>query len=432
MASPQSSELTTSPDGQPPRRAMFIVFLVVFIDLLGFGIVLPILPRIAEQYLPKDWSPVLQGISIAVLYSAFSAMQFLFSPMWGRLSDRIGRKPVLTIGLAGSVVFYALFGLAADLPAGVSTTVGLVLILIARAGAGIAGATIAVAQAVIADCTTPEKRSRGMALIGAAFGIGFTFGPLLAFAALEIMPNLQGGVGYIASGLSLIALIACIRLLPETRMPGAPSAARHGLNMGRLTATLNTPGIGLLVLIFFLATFAFATFEATLSLLTKRFGYTDKRNFLVFAFIGFALVIANGVYRSIAKRSPERALLRMGVLLMLAGLGGLAYVASQVTSETSTPSEWLFYVTLAISVCGFAFMTPSVQSLISRRSDADRQGEVLGINQSFAALARILGPMIGLIIFPLTAAPLLPYAMAAGLLGIAGILTLRLPAVERN
>src|SRR5262249_3390317 len=159
--------------------------LVVFIDLLGFGIVLPLLPLYATEILsplfPGDDSGArsLRGLVLGLLMASFSLMQFFFAPFWGRISDRIGRRPILLLGLAGSVVFYALFGVAAI----VGGAAGLLLLFAARIGAGIAGATIATAQAVIADSTPPEKRAHGMAMIGAAFGIGFTFGPLLGWSS---------------------------------------------------------------------------------------------------------------------------------------------------------------------------------------------------------------------------------------------------------
>ena len=161
--------------------------------------------------------PPLRGRSIGLLMASFSLMQFLFAPGWGRLSDRVGRRPILLLGLAGSVVFYALFGYAASLSVAESATLALVLLFVARSGAGIAGATISTAQAVIADSTPPEKRKHGMALIGAAFGIGFTFGPLIAFGSLSFFPDHLEAIGYTAAGLSFIALVLALRILPETR-----------------------------------------------------------------------------------------------------------------------------------------------------------------------------------------------------------------------
>ena len=155
------------------------MFLVVFIDLLGFGIVLPLLPRFGDELLQGQLqlSDAVAGMLLGLLMSSFSAMQFLFSPVWGRISDRIGRRPVLMIGLAGSTIFYGLFGIATMLKS-------MPLLFASRIGAGVAGATIATAQAYIADSTTLQNRTKGMALIGAAFGLGFTFGPLLGAAAV--------------------------------------------------------------------------------------------------------------------------------------------------------------------------------------------------------------------------------------------------------
>jgi DHA1 family tetracycline resistance protein-like MFS transporter len=416
---------TPAPTADPPRGALLTVFLVVVIDLLGFAIVLPLLPRIAEAYL-EGRSKAVTGLTIGSLFSSFSLMQFLFSPLWGRLSDRIGRRPVLLVGLAGSVVFYTLFGYAATIDPEQSS-LAITLMFASRIGAGIAGATIATAAAVIADCTPPDQRKRGMALIGAAFGVGFTFGPLIAFAAIKVLPTQgHGAVGYVAAALSAAALFIGARHMPETRTFGRPSGRRGWFE--HLGETLRTPTVGLLVVSYFLATFAFANFESTLSLLTKAaFGFTDDENFLVFAFVGFVLVfVQGGVYRPIAHRLSEVAFIRLGVLFMALGLCGLGVIAATATGQTETGSLALFLSTMAVAVTGFAFLNPSVSALISRRSDSARQGEVLGVNQSANAMARILGPMVGLALFPLTAAHVLPYATATVVLVIVLLLTPRL------
>lgn len=376
------------------RGAMLTVFLVVFIDLLGFGIVLPLLPRYADELLKplgmKEWQ---SGVVLGILYSSFSFMQFIVAPLWGRFSDRVGRKPVLLIGLGGSVVFYALFGFASQLDPINYATLAIVLILISRIGAGISGATIATAAAVIADCTTREKRASGMALIGAAFGIGFTFGPLIAFFGMTLFKNEKIVPGLIAASLSLIALIIAFKKMPETHQP-REDAHRSWLNVHGLYSTLQIPTVGILVLTFFLATFGFANFEGTLSLFGKEtFGYGDKDNCLIFAYVGFTLMVAQGfAYRKLVKKLDEVALMRIGIAFMLIGLFGLAMTAviadGSRTSGQVGGEKVLFYVTIAIAVFGFAFLNPSVNGLISRRSDPERQGEVLGVNQSFSALAQ--------------------------------------------
>ena len=172
----------------PRRGSLLVIFLTVFVDLLGFGMVLPLLPIYAEQFTLDE-----SGVQLGLLMASFSAMQFLFAPLWGRLSDRIGRRPVLMVGLGGSVLFYALFGVATVLRS-------IFWLFVARIGAGIAGATISTAQAYIADTTTLKERPKGMALIGAAFGLGFTFGPIFGYLALPGGKGDPGpGPGYAAA-----------------------------------------------------------------------------------------------------------------------------------------------------------------------------------------------------------------------------------------
>jgi DHA1 family tetracycline resistance protein-like MFS transporter len=403
------------------RKAMGLVFLVVFIDLLGFGIVLPLLPRYAEEFVvpvlgtqTTDWRV---GPIIGVLMASFSLCQFLFTPMWGRISDRFGRRPVLLLGLGGSVVFYALFGYASDRPD--APLLALVLIFISRIGAGIAGATIATAQAVIADSTIPERRKHGMALIGAAFGIGFTFGPLIGYASLQFGPS--GAIGYAASGLSLLAFLLGLLLLPETRRFGTTPPVRRGwIDAHATLEVLRSPALGPIVLIFFLATLGFGGFESTLSVLIEdALGLSKDDTFLVFAFIGFILLLTQGVlYRRLAHRVSEVSFMTVGLLLMALGLlslGGVTWMGIRTQAGFATVLSTML-VSLAVAVVGFAFLTPSVQALISRRADPERQGEILGVNQSFSALARILGPLVGLPLFYLSDTRLLPYVFGAAVL----------------
>ncbi len=308
-----------------------IVFLVVFIDLLGFGIILPLLPRIAEAYVKVVFpNPAwLVGLIVGILMSLFSLMQFVFAPIWGRVSDRIGRRPILLIGLFGSVVFYSLFGYAASLPhqnAAAATTAMLVF-FIARIGAGVAGATISTAQAVIADCTPPEKRKHGMALIGAAFGIGFTFGPMIGYACLHFAPDFpgigQGLIGYTAAGLSLIALLLGLALLRETRVFNTESTGRRNwFDWSATRQALVDPAIGPVILTFFMASLGFGAFEVTLSLFLKDvFDLGERQSFLFFAYIGFALMLTQGLYRGMASRASEVTFMAIGIFFMALGVG---------------------------------------------------------------------------------------------------------------
>jgi MFS family permease len=474
-----------SAEASRARAAMLIVFLVVFIDLLGFGIMLPLLPRFGQQYLgqllPGGADSPESGPILGLLMASFSAMQFVFAPFWGRISDSRGRRPILLLGLSGSVIFYCLLGIAWELNPERFALLAVVLMFIARIGAGIAGATISTAQAAIADTTTLEKRKVGMALIGAAFGIGFTFGPLLGAGALTFFPEHAGALGFVAAALSMTALILGIRIMPETRFlapdahmkkvewdangnlvdegltpkpaaTGAPVLRRKLFDFDALRAALKMPTVGLLIATFFLATFGFAQFESTLSLLNiDNLRLTDVQNFFVFAFVGFTLMLVQGVlYRRLARRLREETFMTIGMLLMglgVACLGAVTWTAGQANAarlqelkeeggerfesikdekgnidpKKAPKVEGAEYVrlllatlgALAIAVAGFAFLTPSVSSLISRRSDPSQQGGILGVNQSASAMARILGPIVGLILYKITSSHLLPYVEGA-------------------
>ena len=383
---------------------LYLLFLIVVIDLLGFGIVLPLLPLYAKKL---HASP----LDIGLLMASFSAMQFLFAPVWGRLSDRIGRRPVLLAGLGGSVVFYSMFGVA-------SIYESLPLLFVARIGAGICGATISTTQASVADSTGLEGRARGMALIGAAFGIGFTFGPVLGGLvtryekvilgkeyALNTMP------GFVAAALSLIAWLICLIKLEESHKPGAASAGtghRQLINIKALREAIANPALGPLLLIFFLAIFAFAQFETTLSLLGNDSFNLDQEHVLyLFCYIGFSLsLIQGGLVRFLAPKLGEAPMTIMGAAFMTIGLFLISLSAAYA-------SLTMLYCVIPVAVCGFAFLTPSIQSLISRRTDPERQGEMLGLAQSASSLSRILGPCVSNALYPFGAA--LTYKVASGL-----------------
>jgi MFS family permease len=387
----------------PRRGSLLVIFLTVLIDLLGFGMVLPLLPIYGEQFQASS-------LTLGLLMASFSAMQFLFAPLWGRLSDRVGRRPVLMLGLGGSVVFYSLFGVA-------TVYESLVGLFIARIGAGIAGATISTAQAYIADSTTLENRAKGMALIGAAFGLGFTFGPLLGSLALGADPNKPGpGPGYLAAALSAGALALAWFKLPESLDRSIAAKARHWLDVTALVRALKTPSIGPLLVALFICILSFANFETTLSLLLKGksaqapFQFTVKQVAWTFAYVGLTLTFAQGVLvRRMAGRVSEGLMASGGALLDMVGFIML------LVAIASGQNGWLF-AGLSVVVIGFAFMMPSLNSLISRRSDPAEQGGILGVSQSVSSLARILGPMIGI---PLHGVSIgLPYWVATGLMAV--------------
>ncbi len=393
------------------RFPLLMIFLVVFIDLLGFGIVLPLLPRYGEHFNAAGWQ-------LGLLMSSFSAMQFLFAPVWGRLSDHFGRRPILLIGLFGSTLAYAAFGIITQLG-----NQGLILgltpltwLFISRIGAGIAGATISTAQAYIADVTDTKSRGKGMALIGAAFGVGFTFGPILGanFVRATESGAPSPAPGYVAAVLSALALLAAMFLLPESLKPGSDAARhRHWFNRAAFTKAIGQPYIGWLLVTIFLSTFAFAQFESTLSILTQRLGLDDAHNFYVFAYIGFILTIAQGfLVRRLLPKLGEFRMAFAGVVLMAVGLL-LIGISSNQNSLT------LLYCVLPIAVIGFSAATPSLSAMLSLNTAEDEQGGVLGVGQSISSLARIFGPYVGLSLMDIKDASLaLPYWVAAGTMAV--------------
>lgn len=391
---------------------MLVVFLTVFIDLLGFGIVLPLLPLYAKQF-AGDMSGSQLGLTIGLLMASFSAMQFLFSPLWGRLSDRVGRRPVLLLGLLGSTLSYAGFAYA-------TLTHNLAAMFAARIGAGICGATIATAQAYIADVTTLETRARGMALIGAAFGLGFTFGPLFGAATLisSDASGLSPWPGYVAAGFSAAALLLAYFRLQESLRPESRPAEASWFHLTALRDALGTPSIAALLFTSFVSIFSFANFESTVSLFLKdekTFAFDLPKVLLVFAYIGLMLSLAQGfLVRRLATRIAEATMATAGAAVAIVGFV-LMTVASQ---RADLP---LLLVALAVEVTGFAFVNPSLQSLLSRRSDPTRQGGILGLAQGVSSLARIAGPLAGNYLFQ-SVAPTAPYWFAAALMAVACLL----------
>ena len=385
---PVETDDTSRQDGS--SGSLLAIFAVVFVDLLGFGLVLPLLARYGKYFETGDSGGWLLGSLVA----SFSAMQFLFSPAWGRLSDRVGRRPVLLVGLVGSVLFYGLFGYASQLPRE-KLLLGLTpfaWLFVSRIGAGICGATISTAQAYIADVTTVSGRSRGMALIGVAFGMGFIFGPLLGVASVgsgaDNPPS--AAPGYLASGLSGIAFLLAWFWLQE------PQRNRERRHMAANTrASLLRDSLRLAIMVeLFVAVTAFAAFESTLALLSEDLGFAERSNYLLFAYVGVVLVLAQGLLvRRLAPRLREIRLLLIGLTTMVVGLIVLALVA-----ETSRRG-YLLYGGLGLAVVGFSFLNPALQALLSLSTSAEQQGAVLGLGQSFSALARIVGPVAGITLY---------------------------------
>ncbi len=371
-----------------------IIFLTVFIDLLGFGIIIPLMPFYAETF-------GADAFKVGLLNTSFSLMQFLFAPFWGRLSDRVGRRPVILIGLFGSFVAYLLFGLAQSLS----------LLFAARIAAGIAGANIPTAQAYMADVTTPENRAKGMGLVGAAFGLGFIFGP--AIGGFLSQWGYQAP-SFFASGLSLANFVAAWFLLPESR-PVHTEERRRVSRLAALREALGRPRLPELLLIYFVVITAFSSFELNFSLYSeRRFGFTSTTIGYVFAFIGVILSIVQGVLVGrVVPRFGEHRVVPAAIAILCAGMALIPLAGTTA----------VLLVACAILSVGMGFHSPSITSAISRMSGANEQGGILGLAQAAASLGRIVGPAWGGFLYDRLGITS-PFYAAAVFLGLALLLSL--------
>ncbi|MGE0041042.1 MAG: MFS transporter [Vicinamibacterales bacterium] len=372
---------------------LVIIFLTVFIDLVGFGIIIPLLPFYAESFGAS-------ALAVGLLSTVFSAMQFVFAPIWGRWSDRIGRRPVILLGLLGSAASYLLLGLAWSLP----------LVFVARIFGGIAGANIPTAQAYIADITTQENRARGMGMVGAAFGLGFIFGPAIGGVLSHFGPAVPM---WFASAICFANFCAAWWLLPETRHQA--EARPHVGRVDAFRAALARPGLPMVLFLFFIVMSAFSGFEATFALFSeRRFGYTAATIGYVFAYIGVVLSIVQGaLVGRVVKAIGEQRLVPMAV-------GAIALGLALVPAAMTVPMLLVAVGTIAV---GMGFNSPSMTSLVSRLSDASEQGGILGVAQSLAALGRIVGPAWGGWVFD-RFGPTLPFVSSAAIMSVAFLVSL--------
>ncbi len=387
------------------NMALGLMFLTVFIDLIGFGIILPLLPLYVKQFGAS-------GFAVGLLLMSYSLMQFFFAPMWGRLSDRIGRRPVLLISLAASAVGYAIWGCSTSLA----------MLFVSRIVAGFGNANLAVAQAYIADVTPEEYRAQGMGMIGAAFGLGFVLGPAIAGLVISfgVHPNM---LGYIAAGFSVIDLIftACCLPEPETRKGKAHNVFSLGADFFLKTVTNEKFSLSLFII--FISTFAFANMETTLVLLTSQYyNFTMAQNSYLFAGLGLVMVvIQGGLIRQLSKKYPDAQLVSIGTALIAVGL-----VLTPITH-----SFVVLCVALIILATGSGINNPSNSSLLSKLSPSDETGGVMGIGQSMSTLGRILGPIAGGFLFD-TMGAASPYWLGAGVMLVACFLSLRLPRIQKT
>lgn len=388
---------------------MPVLFLIVFVDLMGFGIIIPLAPYYAEHF---GASPD----TVTLLVATYSLMQFLGAPAWGAVSDRIGRKPVLMVSMIGAAASYFFAAFATELW----------MLFAARAFAGLMAGNIAAAQAFVADTTRPEDRSRGMGLIGAAFGLGFIFGPVIggllggpSAAEADFMTPFLAG-----AGMSLLAAFLALVLLkeswtPEKRAKFGPVAPIARLR--QLSAAFKKPVLGWLIAIFFVFTFAFAGMEATYALWAERTVAWGPRHVgLSFAFAGLVVaVVQGGLIGPLTRRFGERNLIAAGALVL--ALGFALVVLAQ--------DALLAVLAMGVMAAGISLANPALSALISRFTPPDMQGGVLGVSQSASSIARVLGPSWAGLIFAQGGA-VAPYVSGAAIMAVVfalSLVALRLP-----
>ncbi len=395
-------------NNNPQSKAIFILFLAVFIDLLEFGIVIPLLPFWA---LSLGATPFIYGL----LASLYSLMSFALAPVWGRLSDRYGRRPVILAGLFGTVLSLFLLMLAASI-----FQDSLLILFISRIiGGFFTAATLPASQAYVSDTTTGKERAKGFGILGAAFGLGFATGPGIGGLLNELGGYLLPAT--FATFLAIINLLAAIKYLPES----LSQAKREEVSKRKLESSLSqkisviellkkNPVIILSILLFALISFAFSKMQTTLALLGEiRFGLNESLAGAVFFIVGLIVVITQGgLLRILTVKFSDSTLFSIGLLFLTIGFLGLSSVRSL--------GEMILWV-IPLSF-GSSISNPTLGAFLSKKAPSDNAGTILGINQSVGSFMRIGGPLVGTALFEINEA--FPYYLGAFILSIGFLIAL--------
>lgn len=352
------------------KASLGIIFITIFIDLMGFGILIPILPTFASKELG------ISDFGIGSVVAVFSLMQFIFNPMMGKLSDKIGRRPVILVTQLMTAVSYLVFAFSNSF----------LLLFLSRMLAGLGGSNIGVAQAYIADITTKEERAKGMGIIGAAFGLGFVFGPVIG--------ALLAKYGYHVAGLgsaffTLTAFSFAFFRLPESlkEKKSDDKIKIKIFDFAYAKQILLSPSIGFLIMLFFLIIFSIANIYGTFAILGYKFyHFTDQQNGMLFGIVGLiGAIVQAGFIRSLSQKLSDKTIVLIGIFFMMIGLGLIPY-GGNFTGVA---------IVISIMAVGSGILQPIIPSMISKYSPENQQGAVLGFSQSISAFARVLGPLWG-------------------------------------
>lgn len=423
------------------------IFVIVLVGLLGLTIIIPLLPLYATAF---GASPFMIGL----LGATYPLMQFIGAPILGRLSDRYGRKPVLIISQLGTLAGFVLLGFANALP----------ILFLSRIIDGLSGANISTAQAAISDVTTEKTRTQGLGLIGAAFGLGFIIGPVIAFVALAVTNNDYRAPAFAAAGFSLLSILLTViwfeETLPEERR--GQGQQRAALSLGAMVQSLRHPSVGLLLFLIFAQQLAFGGFEQLLSIFTlNRLGLNASGNAVIFVFVGAILVaVQGGLVGRWSRAIGDRRLIFAGLGLLAVGLSLIAftprqpppwYSQAELQAELSSPSTdlnaeaptttdtavelpddtdngwlgllWILMAMIPVGIGG-GVLQPTINSLITKRVTPLEIGGMLGISAAFLSAANALAPVLGGAIFQ-TIGPTALFLIWGGLMGLLLLIAMR-------
>jgi DHA1 family tetracycline resistance protein-like MFS transporter len=366
-----------APGDEPPKGALGIIFLIVVIDLMGFGIIIPLLPFYVPNYQENP-------LKVTLLFSVFSICQFIGAPVLGMLSDRYGRRPVLVLSQIGSAAGYVLLGVA-TLWKDSNPALMLGLVYVSRVIDGFTGGNISTAQAYVSDVTTPANRAKGMGVLGAAFGIGFCLGPFLGGTLGHYNKALPA---YVAAALCAFAALITYLRLPESRKH-VESDVVMWLHPARFAPILRKPVLVQLLAISFFIMAAFVMMESTIGIfLNAAFGYEERQVGYFFGFLGLVIIVVQGrLIGPLTKRFGEWPLAVAGPLLVAAGMVGFI-------STAYWPALALLCVAGASNATGRSLQQPATSALISKFSDPREQGMVFGLYHGLGSLARVVGPVV--------------------------------------
>ncbi|HEV2292609.1 MAG TPA: MFS transporter [Tepidisphaeraceae bacterium] len=383
-APPPHAPALAEADSTPPKGALLIIFMIVFADLMGFGLIIPLLPFYARQYAASDFQ-------VGLLFAVYSGCQLIASPVLGLMSDRFGRRPVLILSQIGSVLGFLLLAFATH-ATWLAPALGLILVYISRVIDGISGGNISTAQAYISDVTTSENRAKGMGLLGAAFGIGFTIGPAIGGILGHFDPSWPA---LAAAGFCAVAALLTYLKLPESRTH-KPSESEVWLHPAAFRPILRSAPLVQMLLIFFFSMMAFVMMETIFALfLNDTFGFQELQVGAFFALAGIVIVIVQGGLIGRFKRFGEWPLVIAGPLIVTMAMLGFVQIGLR-------PMVGLLVICTLCNALGRSLQTPALSALISHYSDPKQQGAVFGLFHMLGSLARVIGPIVSAAVYTRT------------------------------